>query len=171
MEFGDLIKYGYNATKDESDYVTIPLVVETEHKGPVWERPVYIQATFYLASATTGKWSPIYGGTTVTSECSNAEGRQEYLRVYPSDDTCEPMIDLLQLRTGCAGRLNCSDRTNMTEEASIKCVPCPEGGNCLTELLKLDDGRVVPQPGMFLWRVGQVNDYWRIPWAPPRRHC
>jgi hypothetical protein len=171
----NLLSYGFNASSNQRT-VTVSLEIEAKHKGPIWERPVYIQAAYYLATATTGLWTPTYESAAVATECLNTESNQEYLRTHPSDDTCQLPLNLLQLRTdckcnattslSCVNGSRCKDRSMIKEEDKIKCVSCPDGGNCLTERTKLDDGRIVPRPGMFLWRIGKLRDYWRIPWAP-----
>jgi hypothetical protein len=150
--------------KDDTELI-INVTIEQNFPGPVWDHSIYLRAAYMTSTSTSSQWTNKYGGTKTTHDCFNSVSRQEYLRTYPQDNTCLPMLDLLQI----AGKpIELNDQQNVGN--TIECIRCPAGGNCLTgEKVIKKDGAVtnkLEKPGMYLWRIGKLKDYWRIPWAP-----
>ena len=124
--------------------------------GPVWRKPVYVRAAYRLKNGGTSAWSIENKKIPITSECSEKEGVQHYLRTHPHDDTCESPIDMLGYNQSGL-------------ESGIECIPCPEGGSCNSPML-CDEvtKKCKKNVGVLLWDIAPLQGYWRIPWAPTR---
>ena len=131
-----------NITREVSDDedIEIEILITTFQTGPVWNNPIYLRAAFFTSTGTTSTWTRKYGGTTTTDDCANSESRQEYLRTYPDDNTCENPLNLFDID---------NNSSSTSESDQIKCIECPPGGNCLTQDKTLTAGpKYSPKLGM-----------------------